>query len=184
VVPKRELSARRYKYATLSFGDITKESCPSGMVDTQIRQQGYCHAFWGACTRGWQRWQGPVTLVRVNYRPVLSSERSLHKKNKNSDCPTVIQVWSWAPGGCHTPRPTGRLSSKKRKLRDRSYNSSSLVWDGRQPARKWRREQNNLHCWKRLPSRMTKTVTEGTGLQVTVIWNLVTNCVVESNKSD
>jgi hypothetical protein len=52
---------------------------------------------------------------------------------------------------------------------DGSYKSRRLVWDGRQPARTWARKQNNVHCWKMLPSTAVTIVTENIILCVIVI---------------
>jgi hypothetical protein len=45
---------------------------------------------------------GPVALVRVNNRPVLSSGRAPHKKSLKF--PNEIKMLSWAPGGCRVRR--------------------------------------------------------------------------------
>jgi hypothetical protein len=42
-------------------------------------------------TRERLRWQGPAACT--NDRPVLSSERALHKK-QDRNCQTVINIWS------------------------------------------------------------------------------------------
>jgi hypothetical protein len=60
-----------------------------------------------------QRWQGPVAFVRVNYRPVLSSERATH--TKISKFLNTISVerkknWSRVPDGGLIPGQTGRLT--------------------------------------------------------------------------
>jgi hypothetical protein len=41
--------------------------------------------FCGTLTREWQRWQSPVALVQVNYRPILSSERAPHTYRKTAN---------------------------------------------------------------------------------------------------
>jgi hypothetical protein len=46
----------------------------------------------------------------TNYRPVLSSERAPYKKKKKVNLKhKKIKIWSWALGGCPTPRQTGRM---------------------------------------------------------------------------
>jgi hypothetical protein len=50
----------------------------------------------GTRTRERLRWQGPA--VYTSDRPVLSSERTSHKK-QDRNCQTVINIWSRAPDG-------------------------------------------------------------------------------------
>jgi hypothetical protein len=61
------------------------------------------------------------------------------------------------------------LRGVERESWDSSYKSGRLVWDGRQPARTLAQKQRNVHCWKTLPSKAVKTVTENPSLRVTVI---------------
>jgi hypothetical protein len=65
--------------------------------------------FCGIRTQEWQRWRDTVEIALVNYRPVLSPGRAPHKK-KTEKYMTVLNIWSWAPGGCPIPRYTGRLT--------------------------------------------------------------------------
>jgi hypothetical protein len=70
----------------------------------------YCLKFCGIWTREWKRWQGPVALVRVNYRPVLFSERAPYIKNyKYLKITSVEGKKNWRP---HTRRdwPNNRQS--------------------------------------------------------------------------
>jgi hypothetical protein len=56
--------------------------------------------FRGTWTREWQRWQGPLALVRVNLKPILSSERAaLTKKQQISSdnfCGWEKKTGSWS----------------------------------------------------------------------------------------
>jgi hypothetical protein len=72
-------------------------------------------------TREWLLWQGPEAIVRVNYRPILSSERVPSIKN-SAIVRQKRKIWSWAPDSSPTPRQTGWLTVG-RKL---NFNFSSL----------------------------------------------------------
>jgi hypothetical protein len=96
-------SAWGYDWAIL--GDINTGTWPSRLDgfqiwDRKIRSRGTTR------TREWLRWRGPAVII--NGRPVLSSESA-----PNINKPTtvwLIEIWSWAPDGCLTPRQTGRLA--------------------------------------------------------------------------
>jgi hypothetical protein len=47
----------------------------------------------------------PKAIVRVNYRPILSSKRVPHIK-KPSIVRQKTKLWSWAPDGSPTDLPT------------------------------------------------------------------------------
>jgi hypothetical protein len=104
---KGNLVPGRYTLATLFLADINTGTWPSRLGESQMRQyiwSGFC----GTCAPEWLLWQGPKAIVRVNYRPILSSERAPHSKK-----PTIVKkkkkIWSWAPDGSPTPKQTGRL---------------------------------------------------------------------------
>jgi hypothetical protein len=54
-------------------------------------------------------WQGPEAIVRVNYIPILSSERAPHIKEPAIDR-YGEKIWTWAPDGSAIQRQTGRLA--------------------------------------------------------------------------
>jgi hypothetical protein len=55
----------RYKYGDLALQE--------GTVSYETIK--YDRGLYGISTREWLLWQGPEAVVRVNYRPILSSER-------------------------------------------------------------------------------------------------------------
>jgi hypothetical protein len=67
----------------------------------------YGHEYQGTQAQERLHLQGPEAYKKD--RPVLSSER-VHHKNKDRNCQTVINIWSWAPGWCSTPRLTDWLT--------------------------------------------------------------------------
>jgi hypothetical protein len=69
----------------------------------------YGREFWGTSTQVWLLCKGPEAIVRVNYRPVLSSERVPNIK-KSATVRQKTKIWSWTPDGTPTPRQTGRLT--------------------------------------------------------------------------
>jgi hypothetical protein len=53
----------------------------------------------------------PLNECTGNYRPVLSSERTLYtKKKKVTVKHRKIKIWLWTPKAYLTPRRTGRLN--------------------------------------------------------------------------
>jgi hypothetical protein len=83
--------------------------------------------FCGNWARDYQRWQGLIALVRVNYRPVFSSERASHTKKckclkiipwkRKKNCPRV-------PNGGLIPGHTGRLTVGRKII----LTSILIVW--------------------------------------------------------
>jgi hypothetical protein len=69
----------------------------------------YGREFCRTWTREWLLWQGPEAIVRLNYRPILSSERASHVKK-----PAIVRqktkIWSWALDGSLTTGQAGRLT--------------------------------------------------------------------------
>jgi hypothetical protein len=59
--------------------------------------------------REWLFWQGTEASVRVNYRPVISSER-VPKIKKPTIARQKGKIWPWVPDGSPTPRDTDRLT--------------------------------------------------------------------------
>jgi hypothetical protein len=56
----------------------------------------YGHEYQGTRTRERLRWQRPAACTKD--RPVLSLERAPYKI-QDGNCQTVINMWSWSPGG-------------------------------------------------------------------------------------
>jgi hypothetical protein len=90
----REANSRRWHY-----GLFTK-------TDRLTDRQSQCDSDWlwlwlwlwlkmtlskGTRTRERLRWRGPAAYTKD--RPILSSERAPHKKNRN--CQRIINIWSW-----------------------------------------------------------------------------------------
>jgi hypothetical protein len=73
---KRDPSARAYNWTTLFLGDINIGSCPFRSAESRIRQQNMVMSSEGLGPES--DWQGPEAIVRVNYRPDLSSEKTPH----------------------------------------------------------------------------------------------------------
>jgi hypothetical protein len=67
-------------------------------------------------------WQGPEAIVKVNYRPILSSERVPHIK-KPANVREMKEIWAWDPDGIPAPMQTGR-STVGRKLTSTSTSTS------------------------------------------------------------
>jgi hypothetical protein len=57
----------------------------------------------GTWTPEWLLWQGPEVIVRVNYKPILSSERAPHSKKPAID-KQKTKIWPRASNGSPTPR--------------------------------------------------------------------------------
>jgi hypothetical protein len=60
----------KYKYGDLAFQ-------VGGVSNVTVK---YGYEVCGTSARGKLLWQGPEASVRVNYRPILSSERASHNK--------------------------------------------------------------------------------------------------------
>jgi hypothetical protein len=97
--------------------------------------------FYGTWTREWQRWQGPVALVGVNYNPVLSSGRAPHTKNPQMSVDNF-------PG---RERNIGRGSQKVAWYQDRLTDWPSVVnqyleafqlWDNKRRVSIWCNENS------------------------------------------
>jgi hypothetical protein len=139
---------------------------PSRLRKSQMRQ------FCGTWTWEWLLWQGPEAIVRVNYRPALSSGRALHSKK-----PAIVKekkkIWSWAPDGSPKPRQTGRLivGYNSTSTSEVSSSSSYIATDGQSASLSWCRapfgagdQILNFFEWQflsfsyRVPSLMTGQV--------------------------
>jgi hypothetical protein len=66
-----------YNWATLFLGDINTGTWPSRLGSLESERVKYGRESRGTRTWEWLRWRGPAGIV--NDRPILSSERMLHK---------------------------------------------------------------------------------------------------------
>jgi hypothetical protein len=114
----------------------------------------------GTGTRERLLWQRPAAYTKD--RPGLSSEKAPHKK-QDSNCQTVINIWSWAPVGLDNKiywltvcRNVTLTLTYGRVLR-RQIEGRRLVWDGRQPVKTRTRKQGNVYWWRHSRLRRIST---------------------------
>jgi hypothetical protein len=83
----------RYTWATLFLGDINTQTCAPGWGNLKSETVKCGHESCGTWTWEWMRWWGPAAII--NDKPILSSERMLHK---DYDCRCSIEkkkIWPW-----------------------------------------------------------------------------------------
>jgi hypothetical protein len=95
----KTISVRGYNWATLFLRNINTGTWPSGLEESQMRQQNM--------VTGSER-LGPLSDYTANCRPVLSSKRApLRYKTANfRQYPTGNNIWSQVPQGYSMPRHT------------------------------------------------------------------------------
>jgi hypothetical protein len=102
----------------------------------------------GTRTQERLRWRRPAPCTKD--RPVLSKERTPHKK-QDSNCQKVINIWSWAPDGArHQDWLTDRLTDRQSEC----YFDFDLKWEfvWRQNSSSGVSSQKKMKCAKYIVS--------------------------------
>jgi hypothetical protein len=128
-----------------SWGIWIRGPGPPGWVSLESETVKCGHEFRGTWTYEWLRWREPAAIA--NERPILSSDRILHK-DYNASIQLENKITGRdSQGACRQDELIGGTATRKVTLSLTLTLTLSLVqlWDGGQPAMAWTRKLKNLH---------------------------------------
>lgn len=104
-----------------------------------------------------------LAMARSNCKcQIRSLVREKDPESTNTQMSGSNKTLPWAPGGCLTPRPTGRLTVGRKATLALIYGTVGQQLEGLEPCVRWlpARKQMTVHRWTPLPSRAVKVLTE------------------------
>jgi hypothetical protein len=101
---RKGTQCRGYNWATLLLGYINPGTWAPVLGSLESETVKYGHESCGARTWEWMLWRGPTAII--NDKPILSSERMLHKDDDRKCSFGKNKCWPWVSRGLE-PRRTG-----------------------------------------------------------------------------